>query len=122
MTPSPELQRTWVIATLQSTESVSSASTSLNIYIIIYFKHCTSRSGKVAVELIRDLPNLESLLPNTLSEAETQYTVPSKATSAEQQKLEDETNVNYLMATILYRTAHTFKTPPSYTDAELSQR
>ena len=50
------------------------------------------------------------------------YIAPSKATSAEQQKLEVETNLNYLMATILYRLAHTLKTPPSYTDAQLSQR
>lgn len=91
-------------------------------YFNVYFKHCTGRTGKVALELIRDLPNLESLLPNTLAEAVTKYTVPSKATSAEQRKLEDGTNVNYPMATILYRLAHTLKTPPSYTDAELSQR
>lgn len=53
-------------------------------YFDIYFKHCIGRSGKVALELIRDFPNLESLLSNTLSGAVTQYAVLSKATSAEQ--------------------------------------
>lgn len=90
-------------------------------YFNVYSKHCPGRSGKVALKLIRDLPNPEALFLHTLSEAIEIYTISSKATSTEQQKLDDETNTNYLMATILYRLFTTLQTPPSYTNAELSQ-
>ena len=91
-------------------------------YFNVYFENCSGRSGKIALELIRDLPNLESKFPRTVSEAVTKYTASATATATDQRKLEDDTNMKYLMATILYRLAHHLNAPPSFTDAEISQR
>ena len=88
----------------------------------IYSAYCSGRSGKVALELIRDLLNPEAQFPHTLLKAVEIYTVLSKATSIEQQKLEGKTNINYLMATILYRLSATLQTPPVCTNAQLAQR
>ena len=91
-------------------------------YFNVYAKHCSGRNARVALELLRDIYNIESQLPQDLSEVIKTYTAPPTATAIDQQKLEVDTNLNYLMAALLYRLAETLKSSPSYTDAELAQR
>ena len=50
----------------------------------VYSAYCSGRSGKVALELIRDLLNPEALFPYIRLEAVEIYTGLSKATSTEQ--------------------------------------
>ena len=92
-------------------------------YFQVYTKHCSSTSARVALELIRDVPNIQSQLPQDLSEAVKAYTAPTTSTDVKVQKFEAVTNLSYLMATLLYRLAETIQSSPSsYTDAEVARR
>lgn len=78
-------------------------------YFNVYAKHCSGQSAKVALELIRDMPNIASTLPQHLSQAVKLYTAAPTATAPKQQKSDTETNIRYLMATLLYRLAEKFE-------------
>lgn len=89
----------------------------------VYSTHCAgTKSAKIPLELLRDLPDLETKLPEDLEEAVQKYTAPPESSNPGSKKIEIATNLNYLMATLLYRLAERLESPRTYTAAEIDTR
>ena len=89
----------------------------------VYFTHCSgAKSSKIPLELLRDLPDLERKLPEDLDEAVHKYTALPESSDPGSKKIETATNLNYLMATLLYRLAGRLESPRDYTAAEIDTR
>ena len=91
-------------------------------YFNLYIKFCPSRSAKVALELLRDVEDIQEDLPERLEDAVEEYTAPSTVTGTNQRKFEVENNLNYLMATLLYRLTQILRSRPALNSIEMTQR
>ena len=122
----PRSPRIWGIVTWKNSNLEEFRKCEFSFYVIDYFnvyaQHCRARSAKVALELLRDVPNIQAQLPENLDDAVKTYAAAPTVFAPEPKKIEGETNLNYLMATLLFRLAATLKSPPQYTTTELSAR
>lgn len=85
-------------------------------------KYCPSRSAKVALELLRDVEDIQEQLPERLEDAVKEYTAPPTVSGPQQRKFQVENSLNYLMATLLYRLTQMLRSRPAFDSTELSQR
>ena len=78
-------------------------------FFVPYSRYCFTKPVKVALELIRDLQDPDEDFPEILQTAITKYPIVIKTTKSKtarkQEKMENDKNSNYMLATLLYRFA-----------------